>query len=404
MNFQLSEDQSAFAEMASGLFADFCSDDQLREHDASGAPFMQDLWQQCVAAGLNTVLVPEAQGGLGLGMTELMAVLEQQGRALALVPLWEPQLTVAALAQFAPDALPQVLDDAVSGEAPVALSLLALTQSRGPSLQLTRASDGDNWTLSGHASAVPLAAQARHALLAADAQGQMRLVLVELAQAGVRRTEGMDQHHRSVADLVFDAVAVADAQVLPVQATGWVEQRAIACLAALQLGVTQEQLRRTVQYVSEREQFGRVIGSFQLVAGQMADGYIATEALRTSVWQLVYRLDASLGAAPQAWATRTLANDTGHRAGHMAQHVHGGIGVDITYPIHRFLFWSRALGVALGGSEHHLARLGDWLADNDTLGWKYDAAEDEGNTGHGSNRSSSATSPLNHKEADHAEV
>lgn len=83
--------------MASGLFADFCGDDQLRAHDASGAPFMQDLWQQCVAAGLHTILVPEDQGGMGLGMTELMAVLEQQGRA-TLVPLWEPQLAVAALA------------------------------------------------------------------------------------------------------------------------------------------------------------------------------------------------------------------------------------------------------------------------------------------------------------------
>ena len=402
MNFQLSEDQSAFAEMASGLFADYCSDDQLREHDASGAPFMQDLWQQCVAAGLNTVLVPEDQGGLGLGMTELMAVLEQQGRALALVPLWEPQLTVAALAQFAPAALAQVLDDAISGEAPVAVSLNALTQSRGPSLKLARAAGG--WTLSGHAGAVPLGAQARHALLTADAEGQMRLVLVDLTQAGVQRTEGMDQHHLSVADLAFDAVAVADTNVLPVEATGWVEQRAIACLAALQLGVTQEQLRRTVEYVSEREQFGRVIGSFQLVAGQMADGYIAQEALRTSVWQLVYRLDANLGAAPQAWATRTLSNDTGHRTGHMAQHVHGGIGVDITYPIHRFLFWSRALGVALGGTEHHLARLGDWLADNDTLGWKYDAAEDEGHQGQNSENNDNRSTQLTHKEADHAEV
>ncbi|WP_051676206.1 acyl-CoA dehydrogenase family protein [Polaromonas glacialis] len=393
MNFQLSEDQRAFAEMANGLFADYCGDDQLRDYDASGAPFMQDLWQQCVTAGLNTVMVPEAQGGLGLGMTELMAVLEQQGRALAMVPLWEPQLTVAALVQFAPAALPQVLDDALSGEAPVALSLQSLSQSRGPSLQLVRA--GDGWTLKGQASAVPLGAQANQALLAADAAGQMRLVLVDLTQAGVERTEGMDQHHQSVADLAFDAVPVAATNVLPVEATGWVEQRAIACLAALQLGVTQEQLRRTVEYVSERQQFGRAIGTFQLVAGQMADGYIAVEALRTSVWQLVYRLDANLGAAPQAWATRALANDTGHRAGHMAQHVHGGIGVDITYPAHRFLFWSRALGVALGGTEHHLARLGDWLADNDTLGWKYDAAEDHNNANNTNNT---------HQEADHATV
>ena len=163
MNFDLTEDQRAFADMAQGLFADYCSDDQLREHDASTAPFMQALWQQSVAAGLHTVLIPEDHGGLGLGMTELMAVLEQQGRALALVPLWEGQLAVAALAQFAPAALPQLLDEAISGEAPVALSLLALSQSRGPSLQLTRA--GDGWVLKGQASAVPFGAQARQALL-----------------------------------------------------------------------------------------------------------------------------------------------------------------------------------------------------------------------------------------------
>lgn len=169
----------------------------------------------------------------------------------------------------------------------------------------------------------------------------MRLVLVN-APAGVQRTAGRDQHHQSIADMAFDGVALPTENALPLAATAWVEQRAIACTAALQLSVTEEQLRRTVEYVSERKQFDRVIGSFQLVTGQMADGHIATEALRLVLWQLVYRLDAGLGAAPHASAARVQANETGHRVGHMAQHVHGGIGVDITYPMHRFLFWSRA--------------------------------------------------------------
>ena len=80
MDFQLTEDQRAFADTAQSLFADFCNDDQLRSHDTSGAPFMQPLWQQCVAAGLHSITIPEAHGGLGLGMTELFAVLEQKAR------------------------------------------------------------------------------------------------------------------------------------------------------------------------------------------------------------------------------------------------------------------------------------------------------------------------------------
>lgn len=378
MDFQLNEDQRAFADMAQQLFADYCTDEALRAHDASDAPFMQALWAECVKAGLHSMLVPEAAGGLGLGMTELMAVLEQQGRALALVPLWEQQLAAATLARFAPEALQQpVLEQALAG-VPLALSLTAFATQYGACLRLRQTPQG--WQLRGTAPAVPLGEQATYALVAAvpdDAlHGTVRLVLVHLNQPGVRRSGARSQHHLALADLQFDALALDEHAALPAAANAWIEPRAIACLAALQMGVTQQQLRRTVDYVSERKQFDRVIGSFQLVAGQMADGHIALEALRTSVWQLVYRLDAGLGAAPQAWATRALANDTGHRVGHMAQHVHGGIGVDISYPIHRFLYWSRALNAVLGGTEHQLARLGDWLADNDNLGWKYDFAED----------------------------
>ena len=378
MDFQLNEDQRAFAESAQQLFADFCGDDALRTHDASGQPFMRALWEQCVANGLHSMLVPESDGGLGLGMTELMAVLEQQGKALALVPLWEQQLVAATLARFAPPALRQpVLEQALAGS-PLALSLSALSATGAATLKLRKSATG--WQLNGAVPAVALGQLASHALLTAlvddDVDGVMHLVLVPLQQPGVRRVEGMTQHHLGVADLYFEDIELSPDAVLAPAAVGWIEPRAIACLAALQMGVTQQQLRRTVDYVSERKQFDRVIGSFQLVAGQMADGHIALEALRTSVWQLVFRLDAGLGAAPQAWATRALANDAGHRVGHMAQHVHGGIGVDISYPIHRFLYWSRALNAVLGGTEHQLARLGDWLADNDNLGWKYDFAED----------------------------
>lgn len=377
MDFQLTEDQRAFGESARSLFADHCSDDRLRQHDRSGAPFMEALWPACVAMGLHSVLVPESAGGLGQGLTELMPVLEAQGRALALVPLWEHQLAAAAVARFgAPALADRLLPAAMDGSGLLTASLGGVAGPRAESLTLSR--QGDGWCLHGHVAAVPLGSHARHALLAATSPDPgigTRLVLLDLARAGVTRVPGVSQHHLAVADLHVDSLALPDDAVLAPESMAWFEPRAIACLATLQVGVTAAQLQQTVRYVSERQQFGRAIGTFQLVAGQMADGHIALEALRSALWQLVYRLDAGLPSLPQALALRVLACDGGHRTGHMAQHVHGGMGVDLTYPIHRFLYWSRALGTALAGSEAHLQRLGDWLADHDTLGWKYDLPE-----------------------------
>ena len=177
-----------------------------------------------------------------------------------------------------------------------------------------------------------------------------------------------------MADISFRNTPVL--AVLGGRALDWVHEAAIACLASLQQGVTQEQLRRTVEYVSERKQFDRPIGSFQLVQGQMADGYILMQAQRSALSQLVWRRDAGLPCVPQAHAVRAQSNELGLKVGRVAQHVHGGMGVDVTYHIHRFMFWCRALAAELGSAEQHLEALGQWLADNDTLGWKYDLPED----------------------------
>lgn len=366
MDFQLSEDQRAFADMAQSLFADYCTDDKLREHDASGQPFMQELWQQCVAAGLHSILVPEAAGGLGLGMSEMLAVLEQQGRALAQVPLWQQQVAAAAIARFA-EGQDAVVQSAMKGEL-LALSLQAAVATRGPALQL----QGDR--LKGQLQAVPLGEQAQMALVAAAAGDEIRLVLVSLQADGVSRVAGMREDYCAVADISFRNTPVL--AVLGGRALDWVHEAAIACLASLQQGVTQEQLRRTVEYVSERKQFDRPIGTFQLVQGQMADGYILMQAQRSALSQLVWRLDAGLPCVPQAHAVRAQSNELGLKVGRVAQHVHGGMGVDVTYHIHRFMFWCRALAAELGSAEQHLEALGQWLADNDTLGWKYDLPED----------------------------
>ena len=373
MDFQLSDDQRAIADMAGSLFGDLCSDDRLRASTTSGETWMADLWAKCVETGLHALAIPEEAGGSGLGMTELMLVLEAQGRGLGLVPLWRHQLAAAALARFGGPAHQALIGQAVAGEGLLSVALDSLASASGVGLEARP--EGDGFALHGRVAAVPLGMESAAVLLPARTPEGLRVVLLRLDAPGVDKVAGVLTHGEGAAELHCRGVLLSRADLLPAAALAWLESRAIAALAALQLGVSAEQLRRTVAYVAERVQFERPIGSFQAVQMSLADAHMDIEALRSTLWQLVYRLDAGLPAGPEALATRYLACETGHLVGHRAQHVHGGIGVDLSYPIHRYLYWSRALGLALGGSAATLERLGDWLADNDTLGWKYDLAE-----------------------------
>lgn len=376
MDFSFSDEQRAIAEMAEGLFRDYCTDERQRAWELSGEPFMGELWQTCVETGLHALAIAEDAGGSGLGMTDLLCVLQAQGASLAQVPLWQHQLAAATLARWGGDTHAGLVTQAAEGGVMLSLSLAGLAAGRGIGLRLEPVEG--RFSLSGEVGAVPLAAQADQLLLVAEGADGPCLVLLDPRAKGVERVDGIANHGLAVADLHCHNVLLTAEQVLPAVALGWLELRAIAAAASLQLGVSDEQIRRTVGYVSERRQFDRAIGSFQAVQMTMADAQIAAEALRSSLYQLCYRLDRGLGCESEALATRYLACEAGHLIGHKTQHVHGGIGVDLTYPIHRYLYWSRDLGLALGGPAATLDRLGQWLANNDTLGWKYDLEENQG--------------------------
>lgn len=375
MDFSLTDDQRAIAEMAGSVFRDYCSDERMREFDLDAQPFMQPLWQTCIETGLHALAIPESFGGSGMGITDLYCVLRAQGSGLGLVPLWQHQLAAACLAEHAGEQTRELVELAAAGSLLLSFSLQGLAASRGLGLRLE--AQGGSLVLTGQANAVEVAAQADQLLLVAESAEGPRLVLLDPRAEGVTLVSGRSNHGLALADVQCRDVLLRADRLLPAAALPWLEQRAIAAAAAVQLGVSEEQLRRTVEYVNQREQFGRAIGTFQAVQMSMADCHIAIEGLRTSLYQLCYRLDSALPSDSEALATRFLCTEAAHLIGHKTQHVHGGIGVDLTYPIHRFLYWSRHLSLVLGGSAATLERLGDWLANNDKLGWKYDLDENQ---------------------------
>jgi acyl-CoA dehydrogenase len=162
-------------------------------------------------------------------------------------------------------------------------------------------------------------------------------------------------------------VAVGSEDVLggPQQGTEiveWTCDRLSAAICATQTGVCEEALAITATYVSEREQFGSKLGTFQAVGQRVADAYIDTEAIRLTALQAVWRLSEGLDAHDELMTAKFWAADGAQRVVHAAQHLHGGIGMDLDYPIHRYFRWAKVLELTLGGASPSLLRLGASLA------------------------------------------
>ena len=111
-----------------------------------------------------------------------------------------------------------------------------------------------------------------------------------------------------------------------------------------------------------RFKFERAIATFQAVSQRAADAYIDTEAIRLTAWQATWRLAHDLRAAEQVATAKFWAAEGGQRALHAAQHIHGGVGVDRNYPLHRYFLAGKQLELSLGSATPQLLRLGRLIA------------------------------------------
>ena len=134
--------------------------------------------------------------------------------------------------------------------------------------------------------------------------------------------------------------------------------RAWTGLCALQVGVTEAAVAQTAEYLNTREQFGRPLSTFQGTMLRAADAAIDTEAIRVTMWQAAWRLDHGLDAELAVSVASWFAAEAGQRAVYATQHLHGGMGADISYPIHRYFLWGKQIELLLGSPSGQLATAG----------------------------------------------
>jgi alkylation response protein AidB-like acyl-CoA dehydrogenase len=349
MDFSLSDEQTALGDLAKQILADGASHERLSalERDG-GAVDDRELWAQLASSGVLAAALPEEHGGSGLGIGALLGVLEAVGWHVAPVP-FVPTVVLGALslarygsAEQQARLLPGVGDGSV-----ILTAALEEPWARA---------DGDS--LTGDVGGVAYAAQARAVLVATDAG----VYLVDPAADGVTITQQLTTNRQPIADLSFDGVA---AQLLTddPEAAVWMTQLGAAATCAVQAGVCRGALRMTSEHTASRQQFGKPIAEFQAVAQRAADAFIDTEMIRLTAWQALFRLDQGWPASKEVHVAKFWAGDGGMRVVHATQHLHGGLGVDTSYPVHRYFLWAKQNEHTLGTPTRELIKLGAVLAD-----------------------------------------
>ncbi|MGB1880700.1 MAG: acyl-CoA dehydrogenase family protein [Gammaproteobacteria bacterium] len=360
MDFGLSPDQVLLQDTLTRMLAEQAPLERVRRYAEQNEDRAGDVWDATVELGLSGLVIEEAYGGAGLGLVEAALAAETLGAHVAPVPFIATGVVVPlALQEGGSEAqrdrwLPRLTSGAC-------IAGLALSEHSGAREDARITSEQDR--LSGRA--LFTLDHAADAYLVADTAGA--LYLVEAHAAGLTRIDltTVDRSRRT-GELCFDNTPAERLAGSDAALTRRCLDRARVLLAADTLGAAQHMLNAAVDYAKQREQFGRVIGSFQAVKHMCAEMAAALEPCRAMVWYAAYALEALPDEAHlTACHTKAHLSEVGKSVARTATEVHGGMGFTDLLGLH---YWFKRIGLnrqLLGSPERlrHEAALAQGLVD-----------------------------------------
>ncbi len=354
MDFTPTEEQQDVRDLATRLLATGTP------AEVGLAGFDTDLWTRLGESGLLAAALPGEVGGGDLGLAGAVVLAEVTGHAAGRVPVLAALAALPVLAA-APEHL-DLLERAAAGAVLVvpAWGEAGVADPRRPSVAAKP--DADAFAVSGERLAVAWAREADQLLVSATAEdGEPLLLLVDPAGPGVRRQDevvtSLEPHASVTLDGARGVLVARGSQALEAALN---RQTLLHCAHAV--GVGSQALALAAAHVSTREQFGKPLAAFQAVTCRIADCWIDVEAMRLTMQQAVWRTDEGLDAGEQTAIAAFWAAEGVQRVVSSAVHLHGGLGVDVSYPLHRWFLAGKVDELALGGALRSLEHLGDLLA------------------------------------------
>ncbi|GFG70926.1 acyl-CoA dehydrogenase family protein [Mycolicibacter senuensis] len=306
-------------------------------------------WEALAAGGVTALAVPERLGGDGVGLSEVATALTEIGRHGTVSPaLATLGFALVPLLELATEAHQ---DRYLAGVAKGAVLTAALDEPAAALPEQPAVTLAGN-RLSGTKIGVPYAEQAEWMLVTADSG----VAVISPKAAGVRLTKTPTANRSDEYVVVFDD-AEADA-VLDGASVHRVNQLALAMIGAYASGLVAGALRLTADYVGSREQFGRPLSTFQTVAAQLSEVYIVSRTITLAATSVVWRLANGLDADDDLGVLGYWITSQAPPVMQLCHHLHGGMGMDVDYPMDRYYSTIKDLNRLLGGRSHRLDLVG----------------------------------------------
>ena len=373
MDIGFTEEQELLREAARKFLDSECPTKFVRERMASDEAVTDGFWKMLAEQGWLGILYPEDCGGSGLGLVDLVVLMEEMGRAVMPGPFLASVLLggAAILEAGSPAQREEWLPQIAAGEARATLawSEPALRWDAA-GIMMTAREAGSGFALSGTKLFVPdahladvlvIAARTRDGSTMADG---ISLFLVPRGAEGlsIRLLPTIDET-RKLYEVKLDGVRVGADALLGEAHAGWaplerVRDRALVALSAEMCGGAQRVLDMTTEYAKLRIAFGRPIGSYQGVKHKAADMLVDIENARSLTYYAAWACDGGSAEAPLAAAmAKASASDMARKVAAAGIQLHGGIGMTWEHDLHLYLKRAKAAEVAFGDATWQRERI-----------------------------------------------
>lgn len=365
MNFNLQEEQDMLKKTARDFLTNRCPKTLVREMEEDEKGYPTELWQEIADLGWTGLAFPEKYGGGGMSCLDLVLLIEEMARACLPSPFFATVVLsgLAILDAGTEEQKQAYLPQVSSGKSIFTLALYeGETQHEVGSMVNTATAKNDHFIISGTKLFVPNAHVADHMLYITRTNKQtdegVTVFIVDAKSPGISNTVLDTIAKDKLCEVTFDKVRVSKDNILGQRGIGLnvmqgVIERAVVAKCCEIVGYSQQMLEMTIDYAKERRQFGRPIGSFQIIQHYCSNMLTDVESLRLSTYQAAWRLSEGLSATKEVAVAKAWASEASERIISLGHQIFGAMGVTNDHDLHLYTRRIKAAQLTFGDADFY---------------------------------------------------